>query len=224
MANKALALDDDVRLQPIAGFDRDTFAIGQDIARGQDIGPGQAGALDLLAAIAVRRIRGKGLCVDCIVAILGLDAVEAALVAREFRLINAGLIVAEQRIELRALEFQIQATDRRGVIALLAAVGINGVVAARINSAGKAGVFRFFVAVIGQRHQPFAAHPTFGVKRNTAVDIELVVFTGKIFKALLKLVEADRASSKADNRPRAVTRIKPCLDTLGAFHLTVLKG
>ena len=224
MPGQLPGLDDPVGAEAVAGFQRDPLAVGENIARGQGVGAGKAIALDFLAAEPVGRVRAKGVEMHPVAAIFGLDAVEGALVAGQNRFIDARLIIAEQRIKLRPFELEIEAAERGGVIALFAAVGVDGIIAARIDHALEAGLVLFLVAVIGQRHQPFAGHPALGVERDAAIDVDIVLVLHQIFEPLVERIEADGAGGKTDHGPGPCAGIEPGRDALGPFDLAIAKG
>ena len=124
---------------------------------------------------------------------------------------------------MRTLQLEIQPPLRGRVIALLGAIGVNCVITARIDDAAETGFIFLLVGIVSERQQPFAGDTALGVKRDAAIDIDVILLVDERFEAVIELVKADCASSKADNRPRAITGIKPCFDTLRALDLAVLK-
>ena len=171
MTEQRFAVDDTVAAQAVAGFDSDPLAVGDDVTRSQCVRARQAVALNFFAAVTVRRVRTERGRLDFITAVFSFDTVERALVTGQFRLVDAGLVVTEQRIELRAFKLQVQAANRCCVITLVGAVGVDRVVTARVDNTGKAGFIFLFVGVIGHRHQPFASHAALGIERDAAIEV-----------------------------------------------------
>ena len=221
MANQRAGLHNPFGPQPITDFQRDPFGIGKHITRTKRIGASQAIALNFFATIAVRRVSGKGCCTDVVIAKFGLYAVEGAGISREHWFIDARFIVTEQRIKLRAFQFQIELANAGRVIAPLALVRVDGVVSGRINDAAKPGVFLGLVAVIRHGHQPLALDPPLGIECNPRVSISPVAVCTQAFKATFECVETNRASGKANHCPGALARCQPKLNLLLARHFTV---
>jgi hypothetical protein len=97
--------------------------------------------------VAGGRVGGEGGRGDPVGAIFRLHAVEGADVAGEHGLVDAGLIIAEQGVELRPLELQIELADRSRIVAPLAAIGVDGVISLGIDHAAEAALVASFLSL-----------------------------------------------------------------------------
>src|SRR3546814_6900462 len=68
----------------------------------------------------------------------------------------------------------VEFAHRSGVVPRLVAVGIDGVIGARVYHPAKPRVVLILVAFIGERHQPFAEHAALGVKGKARVGAQIV--------------------------------------------------
>jgi hypothetical protein len=125
---------------------------------------------------------------------------------------------------LRTFEAQIEFAHRGGVVTRFVAIGIDGVIGARIDHAAETRVVPVLVAVIGQRHQPFAQHAAFCVKRKARVGVEVVERFCRRLHPVVERVVPNGTRSKADDSPRTVARIEPGFDRLLARHLVVAES
>ena len=221
MAGQGPGFDDAFRTKAVADFDGDALAVGQDVARAKLIGAAEAVALNFLAAVAVRRVGGKGSRGELFAAILRLHAVEAADVARQLRLDHARVEVAEQRIELRPFEADIEFAHRGRVVAAFATVGIDRVIGLRVDDAAKTGLVSVLVAVISHRQQPFALYAALGIKRDAPVGQPMLAVGTDPFQTTFQRIEADGPGGETDDSPRTVAGFEPAVDALRSRHLTV---
>ena len=224
VAGQHPAVDDDVRAEAVAHLDGHALRVGEDVARTELVGAGQAVALHLVAAIAVGGVGDEGGGSEILATIFGPHAVHRALVARQFGLVDAGLEIAEQRVELRAFEAQIEVAHRCRVEAAVGAVGVDRVIGARVDDAAEARLVLFLVAVIGQGHQPLAKDAALGIERDAAVEILGVEALGNWLHAVVERVVADGPGGKADHGPRAVAGVEPDVELLVARHIVIAEG
>ncbi len=197
--------EDPVGPDPVAHFEPQLVAVGDDVAARQAIRPRQAVALDLVAAMELIGIGGKGAEHQPVALIFGLHAVERAAVARQLRVGQPGLEIAEQRVEVAPLEPQIELALRRRVIALRAAVAIDGVIAIGVDLAEQpAATVDLAVAVIGERHQPRSLDPPLGIESELAVGDHAAAHPRRQrARPRRERVIADRPGPEADHHPVA---------------------
>ena len=224
MSGQQPALDDPVGMEPVANLQRHPLAIGENIAAAEHIGAGEAIALELVAAVGVGRVGGEGGRGDSVAAIFGLEAVQRADVAGELGLVDAGVIIAEQGIELRPLQAEIEPPLRGGVIAALRPVGIDRIILVRIDDSAKAAVSLAPVAVISERHQPAPLDAAARIERESAIGQPAAVVAAEPLHVAAEAVVADRAFGEAHNGPGPLARIEPGFEPLLADQLAVAEG
>ena len=119
------------------------------------------------------------------VTIFSLHTIEGALVAGQLRLVDARFIIPEQGIELRAFELEIELADAGGIVTAFAAIGVDRVIGGRINCPRKTGFVLVLVAVISQRHQPFALDPALGIEREPGIAEPVLAIGPQAFRATI---------------------------------------
>jgi hypothetical protein len=217
-ARERPALDDDLAAEAVAHLDAQLVAVDDDAAGGQAVQSGGAVAAQLVldeAGFGVGRERGDA---DAVAAELALEAGHAAAVARQLGDGEAGVEVAEQRVELPPLELQEQLLGRGGLEALLGGVAIERVVAVGLDHAVQALARLVGVArrVVGHGQQELALDAALGEERHAAVVVEALGEPGILggLDVVLERAVGRRPLGDAYQDPVARLGLEPHADLL----------
>ncbi len=227
-ARLALARDDPVAVEAVADLDRHALAVQHEPLARQPVQAGSAVAADLVAHERLARVGAEGVHAHVVTVVLAVEARDVAAVARELRDGETGLEVAEERVELLALELHVELLLARRLEALGGRVTVQCVVLVRVEAARERGLVDrvgrlvlLALRVVGRREEPRALDAALGEDGGAALEVVAVVQARgeDALRVLADVVVGERSAGEADQHPVPRVRFQP-----GAQLLAVLAG
>ena len=204
--------DDDLGPEAVAHLDTHLVGIHHDVAAGETVQARGPVALDLVLAKALCGLAGEGVVAKALALVLGLETVERAAVAAQLGHRQAGVVVAEHRIELGFFNLQVELARTGRVELRLGGVGIQRVELVRIDRLIQrlierlaAGGVLFLGAVVGHGQQVLALDLALGIEGHAVLVKQLLVGARGLqaFHIAAQALEAPRSLGKADQHPFA---------------------
>src|SRR5690606_4909945 len=168
-----------------------------------------AAALELVALVPRADLGGKRLRLHLPDARLAFYARRGALIAGKLGLIEAGLEVAEQRVEGAAFDTNVELFPAGRIVEPLCVVAIDGIVRCRIDRPEQALVLLLFGAVVSRGQQKSPENAALGVEGGPGLITEIAVEHTAALHVVGHALRADRPFGQADQRPRLLARLDP---------------
>ena len=208
--------------EPVARLDGDLLAVQDQGLSGEPVETRGSIAAQLVADEPLVRLGREGAESQPIALVLGLEAREAAAVASQLRHGHAGVVVPEQRVELGALELEVELAARWGGVILLVSAPVERVVLLRVDLLSErlglppvapAGVVRH-----GQ--QPLALDPTLREQRRAPLVIPAILDVELLERLHVPRQRrvGQRALGQTDQHPVAILGLDPDVQLLFAIE------